>query len=225
MAIACSCADGEELTMPDATRSLPGDDATAVLTALQHEARGCQRCPLWEIGTQTVFGVGPADARLMFVGEAPGQQEDERGEPFVGPSGQLLDEALAAAGLRRADVYITNVVKHRPSVPAGKRRKNRPPKRSEITACAPAWLARELAVVQPQIVCCLGAVAAKELLGQDFRLTQRRGEWFSSVAAPHVLPTVHPSFVLIQPAESAARWRATFRADVQQVADRLRELS
>jgi DNA polymerase len=195
------------------------------LDALRADAADCRACPLWEVGTQTVFGAGPADARLMFIGEAPGQHEDERGEPFVGPAGQLLEAALSRAGLQRAEVYVTNVVKHRPSVEARGRRKNRAPKRSEIKVCAPLWLERELELLQPQIVCCLGAVAAKQLLGQEFRLTQQRGEWFASEAAPRVLATVHPSFVLIQPAESHEHWRTTLFSDIQSVADKLRELT
>jgi DNA polymerase len=191
---------------------------------LRADAADCRACPLWEIGTQTVFGAGPADAKLCFIGEAPGQQEDERGLPFVGPSGHLFEEALRHAGLERGHVYVTNVVKHRPSVEAHGRRKNRAPKRSEIKVCAPLWLDRELALLRPAIVCCLGAVAAKQLLGQEFRLTQQRGEWFRTDAAPHVLATVHPSFVLIQPAESRERWRETLFGDIQRAADTLKEL-
>jgi DNA polymerase len=160
----------------------------------------------------------------MFIGEAPGQQEDERGVPFVGPSGQLFEAALEQAGLQRERVYVTNVVKHRPSVEARGRRKNRAPKRSEIKVCAPLWLDRELELVRPAIVCCLGAVAAKQLLGQEFRLTQRRGEWFAAEVAPHVLATVHPSFVLIQPADSHERWRKTLFGDIQRVAEQVKEL-
>jgi uracil-DNA glycosylase family 4 len=162
----------------------------------------------------------------MFVGEAPGQQEDRAGLPFVGPSGHLLDEALKRAGLQREQVYVTNVVKHRPTAEVNGRHKNRAPKRGEIKVCAPLWLHRELALARPELVCCLGAVAAKELLGQSFRLTQQRGEWFAAEHVPgaHVLATVHPAFVLIQPAESQQRWRDTFFADVERVASKLREL-
>jgi DNA polymerase len=192
---------------------------------LRADAAGCQACPLWEIGTQTVFGAGPADAKLMFIGEAPGQQEDERGVPFVGPSGQLFEAALEHAGLQREHVYVTNVVKHRPSVESRGRRKNRAPKRSEIKVCAPLWLERELALLRPTVVCCLGAVAAKQLLGPEFRLTQQRGAWFATDAAPNVLATVHPSFVLIQPAESHERWRDALFEDIKRVADTFRELA
>lgn len=196
-------------------------DAEAALDALREEARRCRACPLWEGNTQTVFGVGPANARLMFVGEAPGAQEDRAGTPFVGPAGQLFDEALAAAGIERGQVYITNAVKHRPWTlgPSGRKR-NRAPKAGEVTACA-RWLDGELAIVRPQVICCLGAVAAKRILGRGFKLMEQRGEWLSSGVAPHVLATVHPSFVMLQQGEAAERWRATFIEDLRRVRERL----
>jgi DNA polymerase len=155
----------------------------------------------------------------MFIGEAPGQTEDERGVPFVGRAGALFDEALAAAGIPRDAVYVTNTVKHRPWLQVGRRQKNRPPKQSEINACR-QWLTQELAIVQPRIIGCLGALAAKWVLGKDFRLTEQRGQWLSAEAAPHVLATVHPSYVLIQPAESYERWRESFFADVRRIGER-----
>jgi uracil-DNA glycosylase family protein len=194
-----------------------------LLARLQAEAAGCRNCPLWEIGTQTVFGVGPAGARLMCIGEAPGLNEDRQGAPFVGAAGRLLNEALAAAGLRREDVYITNIVKHRPWVAGGRQGKNRPPKQSEINACRP-WLEGELAAVRPLVIGCLGALAAKWVLGKDFKLTQQRGTWLTAPAAPHVLATVHPAFVLIQPEASYGRWREIFFADIRALAERLRVL-
>lgn len=195
----------------------------AQLDALSREAAGCRACPLWEINTQTVFGEGPASAAVMFVGEAPGQQEDRAGRPFVGPAGRIFDEALAQAGIDRSAVYVTNVVKHRPWVALGKRQKNRPPKTSEIKACRP-WLDHELLLLRPAIICCLGAVAGRAILGAEFKLMTQRGVWHSSPHAPHVLATVHPSFVIIQPADSLERWRDTFFADVRLVADRLAQL-
>jgi uracil-DNA glycosylase len=216
--------------------------ATLTLDELRQEAATCRACPLWETGTQTVFGAGPAGARLMLIGEAPGYYEDRQGTPFVGPAGRLLDEALAQAGLQREAIYVTNVVKHRPWTPGqrdsaaldddapirvvrrgrvGSRQgKNRAPKQSEINACRP-WLERELELVKPQVVGCLGALAAKWVLGKDFKLTQQRGTWLSSPAAPHVLATVHPAFVLIQPEESVGRWRETFFADLRALTERL----
>jgi DNA polymerase len=209
---------------------LPLDDVvgtpkerSAQFERVRAEAADCRACPLWEIGTQTVFGEGPVTARLMLVGEAPGYQEDQSGRPFVGPAGKLLDEALAAAGLRREQLYVTNAVKHRPWTAGGAHGKNRPPKQSEVNACRP-WLSAELRLVRPSLVCCLGAVAAKALLGKTFRLTQQRGEWQQTDAGFLALATVHPSFVLIQPAESHERWRETFFDDLRAVADRYREL-
>jgi DNA polymerase len=196
------------------------DDREELLDRVREAAAACRACPLWETSTQTVFGAGPATARLMFIGEAPGQYEDKSGVPFVGPAGRLFDEALEQAGIERDDVFVTNIVKHRPWVDQNGRRKNRPPKRSEIKACRP-WLEQELAIVRPDVICCLGAVAAKEIIGKDFRLTEQRGQWFETQYAPHVLATIHPAYVLIQPEESFRRWRETLFLDFQRVAQRL----
>jgi DNA polymerase len=209
----------------DALRAATGTDRTSALDAVRAAAAGCHDCPLWETGTQTVFGAGPASAGLLFVGEAPGFQEDKQGVPFVGPSGQLFDRALASAGIDRATVYVTNVVKHRPWIPGGAMGKNRPPKQSEINACR-QWLLREVAVVRPRVVGCLGALSAKWFLGKDFKLTQQRGQWLTSDLVPgaDILATVHPSFVLIQPQETHEGWERTFFEDVQQIAGRLTEI-
>jgi DNA polymerase len=204
--------------MPGAQR---GDKA---LDNLRAEADGCTRCPLYEIGTQTVFGAGPATATLMFVGEAPGAQEDAAGQPFVGPAGKVFDEAIAQAGIDRASVYVTNAVKHRPwKRSESGRQKNRAPKQSEIRACA-VWLDGEIEIIQPRLICCLGAVAAKRLLGKDFRLMERRGQWFSSEDGSDVLATVHPSFVQIQRPDARERWMATFVEDLRAVKRRLDEI-
>jgi DNA polymerase len=159
----------------------------------------------------------------MFVGEAPGAQEDRAGQPFVGPAGRLFDEALAQAGLDRAEVYVTNTVKHRPWLQQGSRQKNRAPKQSEINACRP-WLEEELRLVSPALIVCLGAVAAKALLGKDFKLTQQRGQWLDGPGGAAVLATVHPSYVLIQPPESQERVREQFFGDIRAVAQRYRTL-
>ena len=201
----------------------PGLRPGESLADVAARARGCQACPLWEIGTQTVFGAGPATARIMMIGEAPGEHEDREGLPFVGPAGRMLDRALATVGLDRDEIYITNVVKHRPWVLQGTRRKNRPPKTSEIKACRP-WLDAELALIQPPIVVCLGAPAARAILGKEFRLTQQRGEWYSTPTIPHVLATLHPAYVLIQPPESRDALRDLVFADLARVAERYREL-
>jgi uracil-DNA glycosylase len=205
----------------DATPGLRPGESLADVAA---RARDCRACPLWEIGKQTVFGAGPPTARIMMIGEAPGEYEDREGVPFVGPAGRLLDRALASIGLDHSEVYITNVVKHRPWVAAGTRKKNRAPKTSEIKACRP-WLAAELELLRPAIVVCLGAPAAKEILGKDFRLTQQRGEWFSTPTIPNVLATLHPAYVLIQPPETMDAMRDLVFADLARVADRYRALA
>jgi DNA polymerase len=201
----------------------PGEREAALRRA-RAAAADCRACPLWEIGNQTVFGAGPAAARLMFIGEAPGHNEDVQGIPFVGPAGRLFDEALGEAGIPRDEVFITNVVKHRPWLPVGNRAKNRPQKQSEINACRP-WLNEELAIVQPEIIACIGAPAARAILGKGFRLTQQRGQWMEAEAAPQVIATIHPAFVLIQPDESFAGWRDTLFADFRLIGERYRELS
>ncbi len=195
----------------------------AELERVRAEAADCRACPLWEIGNQTVFGAGPANARLMFIGEAPGHHEDVQGVPFVGPAGRLFNEALAQGAISRDEVFITNIVKHRPWVPVDNRAKNRPPKQSEINACRP-WLQQELAIVQPDIVVCVGAPAAREILGKDFKLMQQRGQWMTSEAAPHVIATIHPAYVLIQPEESFDRLRDILFADFRLIGERYREL-
>jgi uracil-DNA glycosylase len=167
------------------------------LRELREEAAGCRACPLWQTGTQTVFGEGTARARVLLVGEQPGDQEDREGRPFVGPAGRLLDEALERAGIDRSAAYVTNAVKHFKWEARGKRRIHAKPSWSEIAACRP-WLESELAVVQPAVLVCLGATAAQSLLGKQFRVTKQRGTWVESDLAPHVTATIHPSAVLRQ---------------------------
>ena len=193
------------------------------LAEVARAARDCRACPLWEIGTQTVFGSGPANARLMFIGEAPGQHEDKQGIPFVGPAGQLFDQALKQARLERAEVYVTNIVKHRPWLEQNGRKKNRPPKQSEINACRP-WLQEQLRIISPKMIVCVGAQAAKEILGKTFKLTQQRGQWFEGPGSAAVLATIHPAYVLIQPEESFERLRETLFADFRTAAERYRAL-
>jgi uracil-DNA glycosylase len=199
-------------------------DCGAELERLRQEVKSCRACPLWEIGTQTVFGEGPVGARLMLVGEAPGRDEDLQGRPFVGASGRLLDEALRRAELERAELYVTNTVKHRPWLQQGSRQKNRAPKQSEINACRP-WLSAELRLVRPALIVCLGATAARELLGKDFKLTQQRGQWHDGPGGAQVLATLHPSYVLIQPPETQEQVREGFFADIRAAAERYRKLA
>ena len=202
---------------------IPGLRPGESLTDLRQRAAGCRACPLYLDNTQTVFGSGHAGARIVLIGEAPGEHEDRQGEPFVGPAGRLLNQALERAGLARAALYLTNVVKHRPWLAQGNRRKNRPPRAGEVKACRP-WLQAELALLQPSIAFCLGAPAAREILGKEFKLTAQRGQWLSTPAIPHVLATLHPAYVLIQPPETIDALRATLFADVALVAERAREL-
>src|SRR5438067_13698443 len=172
------------------------------LAVLREAAAGCRACDLWKRGTQTVFGEGAAHARVMFVGEQPGDKEDLAGKPFVGPAGAVLDKALAAAGIPREEVYITNVVKHFKWEPRGKRRIHKKPNALEIAACRP-WLESEIAVTKPRVVVLMGATAAQALLGRGFKVTQRRGELIESDLAPLVMATVHPSSILRAPDDDA----------------------
>jgi DNA polymerase len=166
-------------------------DWEAVATA----AASCKACPLWRRGTGTVFGEGPRHARLVLVGEQPGDREDLAGRPFVGPAGKLLDRALAEAGLRREEVYLTNAVKHFKWKPSGKRRLHEKPSVNEARACQP-WLLAELEILEPDAVVCLGATAARSLLGPAVRVTEVRGEPVASPLAPIVMATIHPSSLL-----------------------------
>ena len=178
------------------------------LPRLREAAAGCQACPLWETGTQTVFGEGAVDAEVMFVGEQPGDQEDRQGRPFVGPAGGVLDEALELAGIDRTTTYVTNAVKHFKWEPRGKRRIHAKPTWSELAACRP-WLEAELAVVRPRVLVCLGATAAQSLLGRQFRVTKQRGAWVESDLAEHVTATIHPSAILRQQDEESRRSEMT----------------
>jgi uracil-DNA glycosylase family protein len=173
----------------------PRSGAGPRIEALRAEARGCRACPLWKNATQTVFGEGNPRARIMLVGEQPGDVEDREGHPFVGPAGRILDQALAEAGLDRSTLYVTNAVKHFKWEPRGKRRLHKTPAQREVDACR-QWLERELAAVKPVLIVALGATAAKALLGPSFRITQQRGEVQAREGLPPVLATFHPSYVL-----------------------------
>ena len=186
------------------------------LKALREEAAGCTRCDLYQRATQTVFGEGTRRARVMLVGEQPGDQEDKQGRPFVGPAGRLLDQALVAAGIDRGDVYVTNAVKHFKWEPRGKRRIHQKPNAHEIAACRP-WLDAEVAVLKPRVLVCLGATAAQALLGRDFRVSRQRGELVESPLAPNAIATVHPSSIL-RAEDREAQFREFVR-DLEKVAD------
>ncbi len=186
--------------------------------SLREAAARCKACDLWQRGTQTVFGEGGPHARIMFVGEQPGNDEDLAGRPFVGPAGKLLDKALEAAGIDRGLAYVTNVVKHFKWEPRGKRRIHAKPNAAEIAACLP-WLNAEVELIKPRVVVCLGATPAQALLGRQFRVSQSRGEWVESPLAPYVMATVHPSAILRAPdAEMRHAEMERFVEDLRKVA-------
>lgn len=189
---------------------------------LREAAAACKGCDLWKRGTQTVFGEGSPNARVLMVGEQPGDKEDLQGRPFVGPAGAILDKALAAAGIDRNEVYVTNIVKHFKWEPRGKRRIHKKPNALEISACRP-WLDAEIEVTRPDVIVLLGATAAQGLLGCDFRVSQQRGEWVQSSIAPAVMATVHPSSILRAPDDDTRHEEMRkFVADLKKVAARLR---
>ncbi len=196
--------------------------AKPTLPKLRDSAATCRACDLWKRGTQTVFGEGSSHAKVMFVGEQPGDREDLAGRPFVGPAGWLLDKCLAEAGIDRNQVYVTNVVKHFKWEPRGKRRIHKKPNSLEIAACRP-WLDAEIAVTKPQVIVCLGATAAQALLGKTFKVTQHRGEFVASELAPYVTATVHPSSILRAPDDDTRHQEMRrFVEDLKQVAEVLR---
>ena len=165
------------------------------LDKLRRQARKCQDCPLWANATQTVFGAGDPHARVMLVGEQPGDEEDKKGLPYVGPAGRLLDRALEAAGVERGHLYVTNAVKHFKWQPRGKRRLHKTPAQREIDACH-QWLEREVQTVKPHVIVALGATAAKAVIGPHFKVSVQRGQFVDSALAPHVFATFHPSALL-----------------------------
>jgi len=165
------------------------------LKQLREEARLCQACPLWANATQTVFGAGDPHARVMLVGEQPGDEEDKKGLPFVGPAGRLLDRALEAAGVDRNDLYVTNAVKHFKWQLRGKRRLHKTPAQREVDACH-QWLEREIAAVKPDVIVALGATAARSVISKDFKVSTMRGQFVESPLAPYVFAALHPSALL-----------------------------
>jgi uracil-DNA glycosylase len=188
------------------------------LPRLREAVQSCRGCDLYKNATQAVFGEGAAYAKVMLVGEQPGDKEDLAGRPFVGPAGQLLDRALEEAGIDRSQTYVTNAVKHFKWQARGKRRIHQKPTWSEQVACRP-WLEAELAVVRPRVLVCLGATAAQSLLGSDFRVTKHRGELLDSPLAEHVTATIHPSAILRQQDEESRRAElAAFVDDLRVVA-------
>ena len=193
------------------------------LPALRAASAGCKACDLWKLGTQAVFGEGIANARVMLVGEQPGDKEDLQGRPFVGPAGAVLDKALTSAGIDRNDVYLTNIVKHFKWEPRGERRLHKKPNALEISACRP-WLDAEIKVVKPEVVVLLGASAAQGIMGRQFHVTQQRGQWVQSNIAPLVMATVHPSSILRAPDDDSRHEEMRkFIDDLKKVAAQLQQ--
>jgi len=202
--------------MTDASEFLP---PRLSLKALREAAARCRGCDLYEDATQTVFGEGRKSSRTMLVGETPGDREDREGHPFVGPAGRELDKALERAGIDRADVYVTNAVKHFRFEERGKRRIHQRPDARHIRACHP-WLEAELRVIRPEALIVMGAVAAKALLGNTFKVTQERGRLLDSDLAPIVVATIHPSAILRErDDEGRKRQREAFTRDLEVAAE------
>lgn len=189
--------------------------------ALKEAATHCQGCDLFRDATQTVFGEGPLNARVVFVGEQPGDQEDLTGRPFIGPAGQVLDDAIQRAGLNRSEIYVTNAVKHFKFEATGKRRLHQKPSSREITACRP-WVEAELTLIEPQILVCLGATAAQSMIGPEFSITRQRGVFLRSAHCTNTIATYHPSAVLRSPQPDSLR--ALLIQDLQSAQARLRDL-
>jgi DNA polymerase len=189
---------------------------TRALSTLRASVQECRGCDLYAHATQAVFGEGPPSAEIVFIGEQPGDEEDRKGHPFVGPAGKLLDRALLDAGIDRKLVYVTNAVKHFKFEERGKRRLHKKPNGLQIQACRP-WLAAELNLLKPKIVVCLGATAAQTIFGSDYRVTKERGQFVENTWAPHVTSTVHPSAILRAPGEERRLEYEKFVADLKKV--------
>jgi DNA polymerase len=209
-------ADSDDTVQPSAAGLIPNEPD---IEELREAAAECTACPLYANATQTVFGEGPEQARVMFVGEQPGDSEDLAGHPFVGPAGKLLDRCMKEAGIDRGRAYVTNAVKHFKWVPRGTRRIHSKPSSMEIAACFP-WLEAEIAAVKPRVVVALGATAAQALFGKAFRVTKERGRLVPSRFAPFALATVHPSSLLRAPdEESRHREMRLFVEDLKKIAE------
>jgi DNA polymerase len=212
-------AETDDIVQPSAAGLIPNESG---LDELREAAAECTACPLYRNATQTVFGEGPDRARVMFVGEQPGDSEDLAGHPFVGPAGKLLDRCMREAGIDRSRAYVTNAVKHFKWVPRGTRRIHSKPNSMEIAACFP-WLEAEIAALKPRVVVALGATAAQALFGKAFRVTKERGRPVPSRFAPYAMATVHPSSLLRAPDEDTRhREMALFIDDLRRVAELLK---
>ena len=196
--------------------------ATHDLAKLRAAAPACRGCELFARATQVVFGEGPPDSKVVMVGEQPGDEEDQKGHPFIGPAGRLLSKAMHEAGLDREKIYVTNAVKHFKFLERGKRRIHAKPSGIEISACKP-WLEAELTSIEPELVVCLGATAAQSLMGRDFRITAQRGKFFPHPWAKELVATIHPSAILRMPDRYNEEYEL-FVKDMRIIATRVKEL-
>lgn len=204
------------------TSAAPWVPSTKNLGKLRQAASACRGCSLYEHATQVVFGEGPQHAKVVMVGETPGNDEDLAGHPFVGPAGKLLNKAMDEAGIDRSKVYVTNAVKHFKFMERGKRRIHAKPSGTEISACRP-WLEAELVAVEPELIVCLGATAAQTLMGREFRITRERGMFFPHRWAKELVATIHPSAIL-RAQDRLEEEYGLFVRDLKAVAARIREL-
>ncbi len=218
-------ADGRvtEMARSQATSAAPFIPATRALDQLRHAAPGCRGCDLYQHATQVVFGEGPSDAKVVMVGEQPGDEEDVKGHPFIGPAGRLLSKAMHESGLDREKIYVTNAVKHFKFIERGKRRIHAKPTGIEISACRP-WLEAELGAIEPELLVCLGATAAQSLMGRDFRVTTERGKFFPHRWAKEIVATIHPSAILRAQERSEMEYEL-FVKDLRVIAAKVAELS
>lgn len=191
------------------------DDRVEVMAQLRAQGLACTRCDLYQSGTQVVWGEGDPLAQVMLVGQGPGEQEDKAGRPFIGPSGEVLNEALATVGIDRSKLWITNTIKHWATTLNERGRKvNRDPKASEVQACR-IWLDSELTIVQPKLLLCIGAPAAKAVIDKKFKITQQRGQWFSGPNQTEALATFHPSYLIRLRANDQAAYDAAWALVLQ----------
>jgi uracil-DNA glycosylase len=218
-------AQAREAKMVEASRAEPGGNSRVAWEALRDEAAACTRCHLYRPATQTVFGEGPVDAPLMFVGEQPGDQEDLAGRPFVGPAGHVFDRAMAAAGIDRAQVYVTNAVKHFKFEPRGKRRIHAKPQGPEIDACR-WWIEQERVLIRPPVTVALGATAARSLLGKVVTISGARGRPLTLADGGECWVTIHPSYLLrLQDKAQAEDEYARFVEDLRVAKGRVEALA
>jgi uracil-DNA glycosylase len=212
-----------DMARSQAGSAAPFVPSTRVLSHLREAAPGCRGCDLYQHATQVVFGEGPSDAKVVMVGEQPGDEEDTKGHPFIGPAGRLLSKAMHESGLDREKIYVTNAVKHFKFIERGKRRIHAKPTGIEISACRP-WLEAELAAIEPELLVCLGATAAQSLMGRDFRVTTDRGKFFPHRWAKEIVATIHPSAILRAQERSEMEYEL-FVKDLRVIAAKVAELS